>query len=191
VASVLCQSVRATYPNAAQQRVMPLSGEDVVRVRPVDWCNNEWSLRFSFVKTYTVCFAAWPGDSTASGSCARISSGPGATTRMGDTSQIEAGKRTRRRFGVPLGPDCRYLTKVRAKPPGCVAGRYAAAASGHADRAITVQPHTYLPAHGRSNRQSAAGAVGPAPWMKAPRIEPGRNRTRCRRTRGKLYATVQ
>jgi hypothetical protein len=123
---------------------MPVSGEDVVRVRPVDWCNDEWSIRFTFVKTHTVCFAAWPGDSTASGGCGRISSGPGATTRMGDTSHIEAGKRTRRRFGVPLGPDCGRLAEARAKPPGRVAGRHAAA-RGHADGAMTVQrPHSHL-----------------------------------------------
>jgi hypothetical protein len=159
---------------------MPVSWEYVVCVRLADWCNDEWSLRFAFVKTHTFCFAAWPGDSAASGGCGRVSSGTGATTRMGDTSHIEAGKRTRHRFGVPLGSDCGRLAEARAKPPGRVAGRHAAATRGHADRAMMVQLHTVTwPAHGRSKRQrpaSAAGAVSPAKWMKAPRTEPGRAR---------------
>ena len=162
----------------------------------VDWYNNEWSLGFSFFKTHIVCFAAWPGDTAGSGSCGRISGELAATTRMGDTSHIEAGKRTRRRFGVPFGPDCRRLTKVRAKSPGRAAGRHAAAARGHAARAITVQrPHSHLPAHGRSRRQRAAcaaGAVSPAMWMKAPRTEPGARRSmaaaghRCRSKLGEI-----
>ena len=142
--SVSRRGVPTGYPNASRQRVT-VSCTGVVRARLVLWCNHEWSLRFSFFKTHLVCFAAWPGDTSASGSCRSISGGTGRITRMGDTSHIEAGKRTRRRFGVPLGPDCRRLAQARAKPPGRVAGRHAVAASGHADRAITVQrPHSHL-----------------------------------------------
>jgi hypothetical protein len=76
---------------------------------------------------------------------------------MGDTSHIEAGKRTRRRFGVPFGPDCGRLAEARAKPPGRAAGRHAAAARGHADRAITVQrPHSHL-AGPRSQQAAKCG----------------------------------